>query len=82
MKKLSTTKVREKIKEVLEFVSEGNVVALERYGLPQALIIKYPEEIQSDLPDSTLLSQYGGAFDWLKDEPDLYTESDVIEKYE
>lgn len=32
------------------------------------------EELTSD--DLVAVAQYGGAFDWLRDEPDLYTEED------
>ena len=31
--------------------------------------------------DLTWLAANGGAFDWLHDEPDLYTDDDLIERY-
>ncbi len=36
------------------------------------------EELRRDI---TSLIEHGGAFDWLHDEPDLYSDEDVIERY-
>lgn len=41
-------------------------------------LVEVPED--SDLPMAAI-AQAGGAFDFLADEPDLYSDADLIERY-
>jgi len=81
MKTFSTTKAREKFRYIVDYVDKGNVVAIEKYGSPKVLLIQYPKLLRKNIDDITLLAEYGGAFDWLKDEPDLYSADDLRTKY-
>lgn len=33
---------------------------------------------EADLPPMAAVAEAGGAFDWLADEPDLYTDADLV----
>ena len=35
-------------------------------------------DVEADLPSMAAVAQAGGAFDWLADEPDLYTDADLV----
>ncbi len=36
------------------------------------------EDGEAELPSMAAVAQAGGAFDWLTDEPDLYTDADLV----
>lgn len=44
-------------------------------------VIDHENQEKSLSRDLTWLAANGGAFDWLHDEPDLYTDDDLIERY-
>lgn len=82
MKTISTTEARKNIKNLINYVREtGDMVAIGRRNSMDALLIKFPRNVNSDADDITLLSEYGGAFDWLGQEPDIYSVDDLKEKY-
>ncbi len=35
---------------------------------------------QDSLPPLAVIAQQGGAFDWLDNEPDLYTDADLVQR--
>jgi len=39
------------------------------------------ESIDKDEPSLTAINAAGGAFDWLADEPELYSDEDLIERF-
>ena len=39
------------------------------------------ESIEIEEPSLTAINAAGGAFDWLADEPDLYSDADLIERF-
>ena len=47
-------------------------------GVRVHVLVEVPDD--SDLPMAAI-AQGGGAFDFLADEPDLYTDADAIERY-
>jgi hypothetical protein len=64
-------------------VEAGQVsVELTRRGIPAGTRVHAPVEVPDDvnLPMAAL-AQAGGAFDFLADEPNLYTDADVIERF-
>lgn len=72
----------DKAAEVLALLAQAVREAGEDLDLQQhylALVHKQQEEELSR--DLTWLAANGGAFDWLHDEPDLYTDDDLIERY-
>lgn len=58
----------------------GQVSAeLARRGIDQrARVHVLVEVVERDAVPITALAQAGGAFDWLAEEPDLYTDADVV----
>lgn len=64
------------MRQVLENIEAGQVQAeMERRGIqPRQRVRVVFETLESDdIP----IAQEGGAFDWLKDEPDIYTAADI-----
>lgn len=68
-------------------VDGGQVRLREAVTLPEGtevIVTILSTEVDSDEPtDKELahLAMAGGAFDWLKDEPELYTEADLVERF-
>lgn len=48
-----------------------------RRSTPEAVIIPFPEEFNPELNDITNVNAYSSSFDFLHDEPDLYTREDI-----
>jgi hypothetical protein len=55
---------------------------LQRQGIkPSQRLCVIVESIDSDDLPMTVINASGGAFDWLAEEPDLYSDADLIERY-
>lgn len=67
------------MRQVLENIEAGQVQAeMARRGIrPRQRVRVIFETIESDDIPIAQMAQDGGAFDWLKDEPDLYTVADI-----
>jgi len=75
---MSTTQARKEIAKLVNHVREtGEVFAIGRRNKPEVIIMKYPVDYNEEVSDITNVNAYGGSFDFLKDEPDLYTLDDV-----
>ena len=61
----------------------GQVSAeLARRGIPAGTRVHVLVEVVDEQPDAlpmAVIAQAGGAFDWLADEPDLYTDADLVQ---
>ena len=78
MKTISTTEVRKNISEMIDSVRETDKVFLiGRRGSPEAVLIKFPADYRTDVSDMTNVNAYSTSFDFLKDEPDLYSAADI-----
>jgi prevent-host-death family protein len=78
MKTISTTDVRKNISEMVDAVREtGSVFLIGRRGAPEAVLLKFPTEYRTDVSDITNVNAYSGSFDFLRDEPDLYSVADI-----
>lgn len=78
MKIISTTETRKKISDMLDAVkAEGANFVLGRHDAPEAVLVKFPTHYRSDISDITNVNVYSNSFDFLKDEPDIYTKDDV-----
>jgi len=64
-------------------VEAGQVsVELARRGIAAGTRVHVLVEVVDEQPDAlptTAVAQAGGAFDWLADEPDLYTDADLVQ---
>lgn len=82
MKIISTTKARQNISSIINQVKyHGDVFAIGRRDSIDAIIIKFPEAHNPDLNEITNMNAYSGSFDFLKDEPDIYTITDLKKRY-
>lgn len=81
MNTISTTDARMHLSSIVDSVRMGGrAIAIGRRNVPEVLVIRYPR-YNSALSDVTNLASVGGGFDFLADEPDLYSDSDLKKKY-
>ncbi len=77
LKVLSTTKARNILPEIIEKVKQTrSVFILGRRNVPEIVIIKFPEEYSVNASDITNINTYSHSFDFLRDEPDLYSRNE------
>lgn len=71
------------MKQVLDDIEAGRLVdELRRRGIaPDQRVRAVVETLQDNELSITAMNALGGAFDFLADEPDLYTDADLIERY-
>ena len=82
IKILTTTNLRKNIGEVISHVRYDNqVYGIGRHNRVEALIIKFPDYYNSALDEITNLNANSSSFDFLAQEPDLYTISDLKKRY-
>ena len=71
------------MRQVLKDIEAGKLTEeLGRRGISpnQRLRVVVESLDEDDLP-ITAMNDAGGAFDWLADEPDLYSDDDLVERY-
>jgi len=82
VRQVTVSKTRETISDIINKVKYNNdIFAITRREQPEVLIIKYPENYNKDLDDTTNFNANSSSFDFLKDEPDIYSVSDLVKKY-
>jgi hypothetical protein len=71
------------MRQILNDVEAGRVTdELRRRGIPSRQRLRVVvESLDTDEPSITALNAAGGAFDWLAEEPDLYSDADLIERF-
>ncbi len=82
MKVISTTQARKQLSELINLVRfKRTIIGIGRHNKTEALLVRYPEHQNADVDDVANIAMYGGAFDFLEDEPDLYSLDDLEEIY-
>ena len=82
MKVISTTDARKRFASLVNAVHRSRrPVAIGRRQKAEALLIHFPEFANDGLDEMTNINQYGGAFDFLAEEPSLYTRADLKKRY-
>ena len=82
MKIVTTTNARKSISAIVDQVRKnGEVFGIGRRDSVDAILIAFPHEYRKELNDITNVNAYSKSFDFLKDEPDLYSRADVKKKY-
>ena len=82
MKVITTTQARQSLPELINSVRYSRrPVAIGHRQKAEVLLIQFSEYFNQALSDSTNINQYGGSFDWLKDEPDMYSHADLKKSY-
>jgi hypothetical protein len=71
------------MRQILNDVEAGKVTdELRRRGIPSRQRLRVVvESIDTDEPSLTTMNAMGAAFDWLAEEPDLYSDADLIERF-
>ncbi len=82
MKIMTTTNTRKHISEMVNQVRDtGEVFGIGRRDAIEAVIIPFPHEYRKDVNDITNINAYSRSFDFLADEPDLYSVEDLKKRY-
>lgn len=82
IKTLSTTEVREKISDLVDIVSTSHKsIVIGRRNIPEVVLIPFPSFWNGKLSDITNINAYSKSFDFLADEPELYSKEDIKLKY-
>ncbi|MFQ5661847.1 MAG: hypothetical protein ACE5F2_01170 [Candidatus Paceibacteria bacterium] len=82
MKLISTTAMRKNISEVINKVKYSDqVFGVGRRNKIEVIIMKYPENTNKNLNEITNINANSSSFDFLKDEPDLYSIKDLKKRY-
>ena len=78
MKLITTTKVRQQIKTIVDRVRyQGEVFAIGRRNSIDALLIQFPKTYNKEMDDITNINAYSKSFDFLDDELELYSVEDI-----
>ncbi len=82
MKIVTTTNARKNIKIIVDRVKyRGEVFAIGRRNSIDAVVLQFPSVYNKDTNDITNVNAYSKSFDFLADEPDLYSPADVKTRY-
>ncbi len=83
IKVLSITNMRKCIKEIVNRARyKGEVFAIGRRDSIDAVLIGFPHAYDAALNDITNVNVYSKSFDFLADEPDLYSPADCKRRYD
>jgi hypothetical protein len=71
------------MRQILHDVEAGEVSEeLRRRGIPPRQRLRVlVQSIDLDEPSVTAINAAGGAFGWLAEEPDLYSDADLVERF-
>ncbi|HCM43439.1 MAG: hypothetical protein UY39_C0068G0012 [Candidatus Kaiserbacteria bacterium GW2011_GWC2_49_12] len=82
MRTISTTDARKRLSEIVEAVKmSGRAIAIGRRNKPEVIIAPYPRNYDPAVSDIVNFAAASGTFDFLFDEPDLYTDKDIKWRY-
>lgn len=82
MKVISSTAMRKDIAEIINAVKyTGQVFGVGRRNKIEAIIMKYPSHINLELNEVTNINANSTSFDFLEDEPELYSVKDLKKRY-
>ena len=82
MKIVTTTNARRSISAIVNRVRDtGESFGIGRRDAVDAILSPFPSEYRKDVDDITNINAYSKSFDFLRDEPDLYSEADLKERY-
>jgi len=71
------------MRQVLSDIQAGKVTEeLRRRGVPPEQRLRVVvESLEDESLPMAAINAAGGAFDWLSEEPDLYSDADLVERY-
>lgn len=82
MRIILTTTARKHLSKLVNTVRYSRKpIAIGRRNKAEVLMIPFPTSFNSELDELTNFNSYGGGFDFLEDEPDLYSSTDLKKSY-
>ena len=82
MQVLTTTSARKNIKGIVDRAKyRGEVFGIGRRDSIDVVLIGFPHAYNSKVNDITNVNAYSKSFDFLADEPALYSDADVKKRY-
>lgn len=82
IKTLSTTEARARMSDLVDIVSTSNKsIVIGRRNTPQVVLIPFPVFWNGKLSDITNINTYSKSFNFLNDEPEVYSIDDIKKKY-
>lgn len=82
MKIVTTTNARKSIGAIVDRVRDtGEVFGIGRRNSVDVIVIPFPEEYRKEMNDITNVNAYSKSFDFLAEEPDTYSVSDLKKRY-
>lgn len=82
MRTITTTEARKNIKKLIDLVCDtGDVIGIGRHKNIEVVIMKYPRDFNQELNDISNINTNSESFSFLRQEPDIYSKSDLKRKY-
>lgn len=82
IKTLSTTEARERISDLVNIVSTSRKsIVIGRRNIPEVVLIPFPMFWNGKLSEITNINAYSKSFDFLANEPEIYSAKDIKRKY-
>lgn len=82
MKLISATSIRKNISEIISSVKYNDqIFAIGRRNKIEAVIMKYPENLNKNLSEIANINANSFSFDFLKNETELYSIKDLKKRY-
>jgi len=82
IKTFSTTEAREQISEFVNIVSTSRKsIVIGRRNVPEVVLIPFPAFWNGKLSEITNINAYSKSFDFLTNEPEIYSTLDIKQKY-
>jgi hypothetical protein len=83
MKVISTTEARKTFANIVESVkAHEGAIAIGRRDRAEVLLIPYPQHLSARVTEITNVNANSTSFDFLSDEPDMYTIADLKKQYD
>ena len=82
IKTLSTTEARARLGDIVSEVNTSGIgVVIGRRDTPLAVLVSFPNAYNKNLSEITNINAYSKSFDFLENEPEIYSRSDLKKKY-
>jgi hypothetical protein len=82
IKTLSTTEARERMSDLVNIVSTSRrSFVIGRRNVPEVVLIPFPDMFNGKLSEITNINAYSKSFDFLNNEPEIYSLKDIKHKY-
>lgn len=82
IKTLSTTEARERMSDLVNIVSTSRKsIVIGRRNIPEVVLIPFPTFWNGKFSEITNINAYSKSFDFLANEPEIYSVKDIKHRY-